>query len=75
LINNRNLISKVYFPRLIVPVSAVILSFVDFLISGMVLLSLMAWYNFVSDWRILALPFFILIAFAAAMGGGFDWRY
>lgn len=70
LINNSNLISKVYFPRLIVPVSAVIVSFVDFLISGMILLALIAWYNFVPDWRILALPLFIVIAFAAAMGGG-----
>jgi lipopolysaccharide transport system permease protein len=70
LITNSNLISKVYFPRLIVPISAVIVSFVDFLISGMILLALMAWYNFVPDWRILALPLFIVIAFAAAIGVG-----
>ncbi|OYQ62286.1 phosphate ABC transporter permease [Pseudanabaena sp. SR411] len=70
LIGNANLISKVYFPRLIVPTSAVIVSFVDFLISGIILLGLMAWYNFVPDWRILTLPFFILIASAASMGAG-----
>jgi lipopolysaccharide transport system permease protein len=70
LIANANLISKVYFPRLIVPTSAVIVSFVDFLISGIILLALMAWYNFVPDWRILTLPIFILIAFAAAIGAG-----
>ncbi len=70
LINNANLLSKVYFPRLIVPTSAVIVSFVDFMISGMILLALMAWYNFVPDWRILTLPIFILIAFAASMGVG-----
>ena len=70
LIGNANLISKVYFPRLIVPASAVIVSFVDFLISGIILLALMAWYNFVPDWRILTLPLFITIAFAAAMGVG-----
>ncbi len=70
LITNANLISKVYFPRLIVPASAVIVSFVDFLVSGMILLGLMAWYNFVPSWRILTLPLFILIAFAAAMGAG-----
>jgi lipopolysaccharide transport system permease protein len=70
LITNANLISKVYFPRLIVPTSAVITSFVDFLISGIILLGLMAWYNFIPDWRILTLPFFISIAFAAAMGAG-----
>lgn len=70
LISNANLISKVYFPRLIVPTSAVIVSFVDFMVSGIILLGLMAWYNFVPDWRILMLPLFILIAFAAAMGAG-----
>lgn len=70
LLNNANMISKIYFPRLIVPLSAVIVSFVDFLISGMILLALMAWYNFVPDWRILTLPIFTVIAFAAAMGGG-----
>ncbi len=59
-----------YFPRLIVPTSAVIVSFVDFLISGMILLGLMAYYSFVPDWRILTLPVFILIAFVASMGVG-----
>ncbi|OUL29878.1 phosphate ABC transporter permease [Nostoc sp. T09] len=70
LISNANLISKVYFPRLVVPTSAVVVSFVDFLISGMILLALMAWYNFVPSWRILTLPLFIGIAFAASMGAG-----
>ena len=70
LIDNANLISKVYFPRLIVPTSAVIVSFVDFLLSGMILLGLMAWYNFLPSWRILTLPLFILMAFATSMGRG-----
>ncbi|MBF2067324.1 MAG: ABC transporter permease [Calothrix sp. C42_A2020_038] len=70
LINNSNLLSKVYFPRLIVPTSAVIVSFVDFMISGIILLGLMAYYNFVPDWRILTLPLFILVAFAASIGAG-----
>jgi lipopolysaccharide transport system permease protein len=70
LINNANLISKVYFPRLIVPTSAVIVSFVDFMISGIILLGLMAWYNYVPSWRILTLPLFISIAFAASIGVG-----
>ncbi|MDB9347432.1 ABC transporter permease [Nodularia spumigena] len=70
LIGNANLISKVYFPRLIVPTSAVVVSFVDFMISGMILLALMAWYNFVPSWRILTLPLFIGIAFAASIGAG-----
>lgn len=70
LIVNANLVSKVYFPRLIVPASSVIVSFVDFLISGMILLGLMAWYDFVPTWRIITLPLFILIAFVAAIGAG-----
>jgi len=67
---NIGMISKVYFPRLIIPASAVIVCFVDFLISGLILLALLAWYNFVPDWRILTLPVFILLAFAAAIGAG-----
>ena len=70
LVGNANLISKVYFPRLIIPASSVITSFVDFLISGVILVGLMAWYRFVPDWRIITLPLFIGIAFAAAMGAG-----
>lgn len=70
LIGNANMISKVYFPRLVVPASAVIVSFVDFLISAIILIGLMAWYEFSPDWRIFTLPLFILIAFAAAMGTG-----
>jgi len=70
LISNANMISKVYFPRLVVPASAVIVSFVDFLISGIILAGLMIWYGFAPDWRILTLPLFIFIALAAAMGAG-----
>ena len=70
LISNASMISKVYFPRLVVPASAVIVSFVDFLISGIILVGLMVWYGFAPDWRIFTLPLFIFIAFAAAMGAG-----
>ena len=70
LITNANLISKVYFPRLVVPTSAVVVSFVDFLISGLILIGLMAWYDFVPSWRIVTLPVFIAIAFVASMGAG-----
>lgn len=70
LISNANLISKVYFPRLIVPTSAVVVSFVDFMISGIIMIALMAWYDFVPSWRIVTLPLFIAIAFAASMGAG-----
>lgn len=70
LIANANMISKVYFPRLVMPVSAVIVSFVDFLISFVILLILMLWYGFVPEVRIVMLPLFVLIAFAASMAGG-----
>ena len=70
LISDASLISKVYFPRLIVPTSAVIVSFVDFLISGIILAGLMIWYGFYPSWRICTLPLFILMAFAVAMGAG-----
>lgn len=70
LVGNSGLISKVYFPRLIIPTSAVIVSLIDFSISGIVLGVLMLWYGIVPDWRIAALPFFILIAFSAALGAG-----
>jgi len=70
LISNANLISKVYFPRLVVPTSAVVVSFVDFMISGIILVGLMAWFDFVPSWRILTLPVFIAIAFIASVGSG-----
>ncbi|MFJ7565815.1 ABC transporter permease [Herminiimonas sp. NPDC097707] len=70
LISNANMISKVYFPRLVIPASAVIVSFVDFVISGIILIGLMFWYGFMPDWRMLTLPLFIFVAFAAAMGAG-----
>jgi len=70
LISNSAMISKVYFPRLVIPTSAVIVSLVDFLISFAILVALMAWYQFVPDIRILMLPIFMLIAFAASLGAG-----
>jgi lipopolysaccharide transport system permease protein len=70
LIGNAGLISKIYFPRLVIPTSSVIVSFVDFLLSGSILLGLMAWYNFWPTWRVLTLPFLIFISFGAAMGTG-----
>ena len=70
LLGNANLISKVYFPRLIVPCAAVVVSFVDFLISFVILAALMLWYRFVPGWQILTLPLFVLMAFLASLGPG-----
>lgn len=70
LVNNSSLISKIYFPRIIIPVSSVIVSLVDFLISFFILLVLMLWYKFLPGWQILTLPVFILMAFGASFGAG-----
>jgi lipopolysaccharide transport system permease protein len=70
MINNAGMISKVYFPRLVIPTSAVIVSFVDFLISIIILVALMIWYGFAPNLRMLTLPLFVFVAFAAAMGAG-----
>ena len=68
LVNNANLISKVYFPRLIVPTATVVVAFVDFLISFLILIVLIIWYRFLPSWQLLVLPAFILLAFLASMG-------
>ncbi len=70
LIGNANLISKIYFPRLIVPAGSVITSFVDFLITLALMVAMMLWYQFAPDWRLLLLPAFILLAFGASFGLG-----
>jgi lipopolysaccharide transport system permease protein len=70
LITNANLISKVYFPRLIVPASAVIVSFVDFLISLGLLALLMAWYHVWPTWHLVMLPVFTVLALLASTGAG-----
>jgi lipopolysaccharide transport system permease protein len=70
LIGNANLISKIYFPRLIIPAGSVITSFVDFLItSGLVALT-MVWFQFLPDWRLFLLPAFVILAFGCAFGAG-----
>jgi lipopolysaccharide transport system permease protein len=71
LISNANMLSKVYFPRIVLPTSTVIVSLVDFLISFAILGVLMAWYQFIPGWRILTLPLFLLLALIAALGFGF----
>jgi lipopolysaccharide transport system permease protein len=70
LVTNANLISKVYFPRLVVPASSIITSFVDFLISAAFLAVLMGYYRFVPPAQIIFLPVFMLLMLAASFGGG-----
>jgi lipopolysaccharide transport system permease protein len=68
LVTNSNLISKVYFPRLIVPAATVVVAFVDFMISFSILVLLMIWYQWVPGWQIVLLPFFVALAFLASLG-------
>jgi lipopolysaccharide transport system permease protein len=70
LISNANLISKIYFPRLIVPAGSVITSFVDFLITLGLMALLMIWYQYAPDWRVFLLPAFMTLAFGASFGIG-----
>jgi len=68
LIGNTNLITKIYFPRMIIPASSVITSFVDFAISFGLLVLLMIGYQFTPSIQILFLPLFLILAFAASFG-------
>jgi lipopolysaccharide transport system permease protein len=70
LITNGNLISKVYFPRLIVPLSAVAVSMVDFLITLPILFVMMVWYGTPPTWGLLAFPAFVLLTLLASLSVG-----
>ena len=69
-VTNSNLISKVYFPRMIIPAGAVITAFVDFMISFIIMVGMMGWFHFWPSWRLLTLPLFMGVAFFAALGPG-----
>jgi lipopolysaccharide transport system permease protein len=70
LVSNTHLISKVYFPRLVVPLSALAVAVLDFLIVGLLYVGLCAWWHFWPDWRLVALPLFTLLGLLAALGAG-----
>jgi len=70
LISSSNLISKIYFPRLLVPASTLAVGLVDFLISLAILIGLMLWYRYIPDFRVLTLPLFIILALTASLGAG-----
>jgi lipopolysaccharide transport system permease protein len=70
LLSNSNLITKVYFPRLIIPASSIVTSVVDFAVSSILLVALMVYYGMIPTWRVLALPVLTLMAVAAALGYG-----
>lgn len=70
LIDNTSLISKVYFPRMIMPAASLVTAFVDFLISFSILILIMISYQFMPGWSMLFLPFFIIMALLASLGSG-----
>ena len=70
LIGNANLVSKVYFPRMIMPVGAVLVALVDFAISFLLLCGIMVLYGYVPSWRIFTIPLFLCLAILAALGPG-----
>lgn len=70
LVGNANLISKVYFPRLLIPASAVVTSLVDFGVTFGLLAVLMLWYAFVPGWQLVFLPFLIFLTFVLSFGAG-----
>ncbi|WP_404991692.1 ABC transporter permease [Cupriavidus pauculus] len=70
LVGNSHLISKIYFPRLIVPVGSITVSIVDFLITFVLLFLVMAWHRFMPGWHIAFVPLFILLAIAVSFGLG-----
>lgn len=70
LVGNQNLITKVYFPRLVVPMSAVLGGLVDFAIAFVILLGMLAFYGLVPGWQIVALPAFVLLAVMTALAVG-----
>lgn len=67
---NSNLVTKVYFPRLIMPISSVAVSFIDFLVSLGLFIVLAIWYRFIPDWHLLLLPAFIALALLASFAFG-----
>lgn len=70
LVSNSNLLTKVYFPRLIIPSTSVITSFIDFLISFVILVGLMIWYRFAPPVNIILLPVFVLQVLVLSLGTG-----
>jgi lipopolysaccharide transport system permease protein len=68
LVTNANLISKVYFPRLVIPTATAVVALVDFAINFFILAGLMAWFGFMPSWHIVFLPAFLALAVLASLG-------
>lgn len=70
LISNSGMLSKIYFPRLIIPASTIIVCLIDFLIAFVIVVLLMFWYHYVPSWQIVTLPLFLILALITSMGAG-----
>ena len=71
LVSNANMISKTYFPRIILPTTAMLTSLVDFLIAFSIYIAMMFWYGISPDWKIVVLPLLMILAALASLGAGF----
>ncbi len=69
-VNSANLVSKVYFPRIIVPAATIVTALIDFLISFGILIAVMFWYRYAPGWQIVFLPVFVVLAVIASLGPG-----
>ena len=70
LVSNTHLIAKIYFPRLIIPLSSIAVALIDFAVVLILLAAMCAWWHFIPDWRIIFLPLFILLTLLTALGTG-----
>lgn len=67
---NSNLITKIYFPRLIIPISGILAPLADFFFAFIILSGMMLWYGFIPSWNLIFFPFFLLFALITAFGFG-----
>jgi lipopolysaccharide transport system permease protein len=70
LVNNQSLVTKVYFPRLVIPLSAVLSGLMDLVVSSAILVGMLAWFGKVPTLAVLLIPAFVLLAIVAALGVG-----
>ena len=70
LVGNANLLTKIYFPRIIIPAGTLVVSLIDFMISLSIMAVLMLWYGYLPDWRIVTLPLFLFLAALPVAGAG-----
>jgi len=71
LVSNRGMITKIYFPRIIMPTSGMVVSLIDFLLAFGILFCLMLWYGYWPTWKVIVLPFLLLLAALASLGVGY----